>query len=192
MSDVKVTMVPVKTQEQVEQLAEMASEIWHEYWPSLIGEAQTDYMVEMFHSVPAMLNDMQNNNYRFWFVQADDGRIVGYTGAATEALTGNPEHDAHISHSKAVDEKWQQRFFISKIYIYSCERGKHFCSAILKFYEQLAREEGYDMIYLTVNRDNEMAIRAYAGNGFYCIEDVDNPIGEGFVMFDHIMVKELS
>ena len=28
---------PVGTEDQIKQLAAMADEIWHEYWPALIG-----------------------------------------------------------------------------------------------------------------------------------------------------------
>ena len=38
-----VRFVPVETAEDQEALAKLADEIWHEYWPALIGAAQTDY-----------------------------------------------------------------------------------------------------------------------------------------------------
>ena len=43
-----VSFQPVESAQDVEQLAKLADEIWHEYWPALIGKAQTDYMVEQF------------------------------------------------------------------------------------------------------------------------------------------------
>lgn len=47
-------------------------------------------------------------------------------------------------------------------------------------------------MYLTVNRDNELGIRAYLGRGFSIYEDVAAPIGDGFVMDDHIMGKSVG
>lgn len=181
---------PVTTHDEIVKLSKMAAEIWNEYWPALIGQEQTNYMVEMFHSVSALENDIANNNYRYWILSDETGREVGYTGGATEELTGDAKHDAHISHSPAVDAKYPKRFFISKIYLYASERGKHYSSEVLNFYEKLIVDEGLPAMYLTVNRDNELGVRAYLGRGFYIIEDVDNPIGEGYVMTDHIMVKE--
>ena len=35
------TMRPVRTEADREELAELAAQIWGEYWPALIGEAQT-------------------------------------------------------------------------------------------------------------------------------------------------------
>ena len=186
-----LTFVPVETEDQLLHLADMASEIWHEYWPSRIGAGQTDYMVKMFHSIDAMKQDITNHGYTFWFL-VDDGREVGYTAGCVQRLSGNAEADAWMSHGTVVDQKWPERFFISKIYLYAHERGKHYGSAVLKFYEQLCREEGLPAMYLTVNRDNELGIRAYHGNGFISVEDVDAEIGEGYVMYDHIMVKEIE
>ena len=38
-----VTFHPVTTPEEVDDLARLAGQIWREYWPALIGEAQTEY-----------------------------------------------------------------------------------------------------------------------------------------------------
>ncbi len=48
------------------------------------------------------------------------------------------------------------------------------CSATIRFYERLARERGLDALYLTVNKRNEMAIRAYKAKGFEVIDAVEN------------------
>ena len=72
---------PVRTADDRQRLAALADEIWHEYWPALIGDAQTDYMVENFQSLEAIERDMREHAYEYWFMRAeDDGRIAGYTG----------------------------------------------------------------------------------------------------------------
>ena len=48
-----VTFRQVERDEEVEALAHMAYHIWNEYWPAIIGQAQTDYMVEKFQSLNA-------------------------------------------------------------------------------------------------------------------------------------------
>lgn len=167
------TFEPVETAEQVERLARLADEIWHEYWPALIGPAQTDYMVEQFQSLDAIRRDMAEHAYEYWFVRTtDDGRIAGYTGGHVEPETN--------------------RFFISKIYLLASERGKHFGSAVLRFYENLCRERGLAAMYLTVNKGNELGIRAYRGHGFSTIDAVETDIGDGFIMDDFIMEKRVD
>ena len=83
-----IEFVPVETPEDRAALAALASEIWHEYWPALIGEAQTDYMVEQFQSLEAIERDLAEHAYEYWFLRAaEDGRTVGYTGGRVEPET---------------------------------------------------------------------------------------------------------
>ncbi len=156
----------------VERLAELAHEIWFEYWPAIIGPDQTAYMVEQFQTVAAIRRDMADHAYEYWIVTAPDGRAVGYTGGHDEPETG--------------------RYFISKIYLRACERGKHFASAIIRWYEELCRERGLGAMYLTVNKENVLGIRAYEGNGFATIDAVQADIGAGFIMDDYIMEKRIE
>lgn len=167
------TFAEVHTLEEQEALAQLADEIWHEYWPAIIGAEQTDYMVEQFQSLDAIKRDMAEHAYEYWFVKAaDDGRVVGFTG-------GHNDEDG-------------KRFYISKIYLKSSERGKHFTSDIIAFYTDLCRERGLDAMYLNVNKYNELGIRAYQGKGFVTIESVVNDIGSGFVMDDYVMQKDVA
>lgn len=165
------TMRPVRTEADREELAELAAQIWDEYWPALIGEAQTRYMVEQFQSLGAIRRDMAEHAYEYWFVMDDEGRTCGYTGGHVESETN--------------------RFFISKIYLKASERGRHLASDVIAFYVRLCRERGLRAMYLTVNKHNELGIRCYRGKGFDVIDAVETSIGEGFVMDDYIMEKRV-
>ncbi len=166
----EVTFAPVSTPADQEALAKLASEIWHEYWPALIGPEQTDYMVENFQSLEAIKRDMAENAYEYWFVVDETGKTVGYTGGHEEPETS--------------------RFFISKIYLLAEERGKHYASQVIAFYAALCRDRDLHSMYLTVNKRNELGIRAYLGKGFVTIESVETDIGNGFIMDDYVMEKE--
>ena len=143
-----VRFVAVETDEDQEKLAKLADEIWHEYWPAIIGDAQNEY----------------------WFVVDEAGKTVGYTGGCEESETS--------------------RYFISKIYLLAEERGKHYASQIIGFYTDLCRSRDLHSMYLTVNKQNDLGIRAYYGKGFVTIESVKNDIGNGFAMDDYVMEKE--
>ena len=163
----------VRTVDDQQRLAALADEIWHEYWPALIGNAQTDYMVEQFQSLDAIERDMSEHAYEYWLLRAEaDGRIVGYTGGRVETETN--------------------RCFISKVYLRAEERGKGFASKVIAFYENLGRERGLAALYLTVNKHNDLGVRAYLGKGFETVDAVETDIGNGFVMDDFIMEKQLE
>ena len=104
--------------------------------------------------------------------EAAKPRIIGYTGGRVEADTN--------------------RFFVSKVYLLKEHRGRGLIASVVRFYERLCRERGLDAMYLTVNKGNEMAIRAYKKHGFEIIDAVETDIGEGFVMNDYIMEKKLK
>lgn len=165
----EITLSPIKTDEQLKDLETFATGIWLEYWPALIGEDQTRYMIDMFHSFDAMKRDMAEKGYEYWFVEDADGKVVGYTG-------GHVEPDTN-------------RFFISKVYLLKEERGKHYASKILNFYEELCANRGLEAMYLTVNKHNDLGIRSYLGRGFATIEEVETDIGSGYIMDDFIMEK---
>lgn len=218
-----VTFRQVERDEEVEALAHMAYVIWNEYWPALIGQEQTDYMVEKFQSLNAFRTDLADNNYEYWFIMSredetpreldqaahgadihDEGDTApaGAPDAVESSRDAELARDAEgfartaaapriVGYTGGYVEKATNRFFISKIYLLKEHRGQGFASAAIRFYEMLARERGLDALYLTVNKHNELAIRAYKGNGFEVIDSVETDIGEGFVMDDYIMEKKL-
>ncbi len=187
-----VTFDPVLSSQQIEELAAMAEQIWNEYWPPLIGKGQTCYMVQKYQSIQAIERDMRDCSYRYWFVVDERGKRVGYTGGATEIAVDNRERDEEACHNAEVQRRWARRFFISKIYLYASERGKHYSSQIVRFLEDLCRKEGLQVMYLTVNKGNELGIRAYIGNGFELVDSQVVDIGCGFAMDDYVMAKEIA
>lgn len=166
------------TEADVPQLAKLAAQIWGEYWPALIGQGQTDYMIQKYQSEEAILRDMTEHGYEYWFMRevsedaGEPGNIVGYTGGHDEPET--------------------QRFFVSKVYLLNSQRGKGYCSTAVRFYNDLCLERGLRAMYLTVNKHNELGKRAYYGNGFEVIESVKNDIGCGFYMDDYIMERPVQ
>lgn len=173
----------------IASLARLAHDIWFEYWPALIGEDQTRYMVERFQSAEAIAADIAEQGYEYYFVVDEAGKTVGYVGIAPERFASRPDDPRASAHGQAITALFPERLFISKIYLLAEERGKHYASQVLAWLTDRARELGLSGMYLTVNKDNELGIRAYKGNGFEVIEAVEADIGEGFVMDDYIMAR---
>lgn len=217
-----VEFVPVKTDEDIAHVAKMANEIWHEYWPPIIGKAQTDYMVEHFQSLAAFTADIRDNGYEYWFVQLGEeetpvelDEATGDAGLQEKGFSIEGENEFAIESQRdsllakeAIGSARQLpyrrvvgytgghaeadgRFFVSKIYLLKDHRGKGLCSETIRFYETLCRDRGLGAMYLTVNKHNEMGIRAYKAKGFETIDAVETDIGNGFVMDDYIMEKKV-
>ena len=151
----------VKVEEnEINELAELASEIWHEYWPCILTAKQIDYMVEKFQSKKAIKEQIKNENYTYYFIKVDN-EIAGYVGVS--------------------DKK--DYLFLSKLYIRKEFRHQGF--GRLAFNE--IKNLGFKKIRLTVNKYNKNTINAYLKYGFKTIDSVVSDIGCGFVMDDYIM-----
>ena len=156
------------SEEEIPSVAELASGIWHEYFPIILSDEQIDYMVERFQSSDAMLEQVHEKGYHYAYITEGDD-ILGYTAVC-------PRGDC---------------LFLSKLYLKKENRGKGLGSASLQLIFQYARENGFRSVCLTVNKHNDKAISAYRRNGMEVIHSICTDIGDGFVMDDYVMEKVL-
>lgn len=159
----------VETVEEVSALAQLASEIWNEYFVSIITKEQIDYMVDKFQSDHAITNQIENQGYEYFFMNIH-GHNIGYLGIKQE----------------------QDKLFLSKFYIRKEHRGKGYASQAMAFLEEICKDRGLGMIWLTVNRYNDTTIAVYEKKGFKSVRTQVADIGNGFVMDDFIMEKEIG
>ncbi len=146
--------------EEINTLAELASEIWHEYWPCILSPEQIDYMVEKFQSEKAIKEQIEYENYTYYFL-ITDRKITGYIGVSDKG----------------------EYLFLSKFYIQ--KKFRH--QGIGKMAFEEIKKLGFNKIQLTVNKYNKNTINAYLKYGFKTIDEAVTDIGNGFVMDDYIM-----
>jgi ribosomal protein S18 acetylase RimI-like enzyme len=165
--------IPVRSPEQLAVVVELAREIWYEYYVSLIGRAQVDYMVAKFQSAEAMAGQIREG-YEYFLVRR----------------AGDPEGMPCIGYC-AIQEQPGRRMFLSKFYLHHAARGSGTGRRCMELIEGLARERGVGLLWLTVNKGNP-AVQAYQRLGFRIVADLIMDIGGGFVMDDYRMEKQLS
>jgi len=158
----------VETEEEVSLLAQLASGIWHEYFVSIISNEQIEYMVEKFQSFHAINDQIKHQGYEYYFMNVN-GNNIGYLGMKEE----------------------EGKLFLSKFYIQKEHRGKGYASQAMEFLVELCKDRGLGMIWLTVNRYNDTTIAVYEKKGFRTVRTQVADIGNGFVMDDNIMEKEI-
>ena len=81
---------------------------------------------------------------------------------------------------------------IHKLYLLPELHGAGLGSRLLQHCETEARRFGARRLQLAVNKHNARPIAAYQRNGFAVIQSVVTDFGNGFVMDDFIMAKELK
>lgn len=158
------------TEKDLETIAKMANEIWHDHYTSIIGKNQIDYMLEKFYSKEALQKQISEKQV-FRFI-LDNGNRIGFM-----AITNLPDNTC----------------FINKFYIYSGLQSKNIGSKILNILEEelKASNPGPVKLRLTVNRQNFKAINFYFKNGFKIESVADFDIGNGYLMNDFIMTRTI-
>ena len=148
---------------QLKATAELANEIWNEYFLSIISQDQIDYMVDKFQSFFAMKQQI-NEGYSYYNIMLD-GNVIGYFAVC-------PKNDGTL--------------FLSKLYLKKEYRGRGYASLAFSFIKGLAKGMGLKSVWLTVNIHNDTAISAYNAFGMKKIRSQIVDIGEGFVMDDFV------
>jgi ribosomal protein S18 acetylase RimI-like enzyme len=90
----------------------------------------------------------------------------------------------------SVSKKTEHHYFINKLYVDTTQHRKGLGKLLLDKIE--ADNLDAQSFTLTVNRQNFKAINFYFKNGFVINEVADFEIGNGFIMNDFVMKKELS
>ena len=165
----KITIA--KSVEDAEQIATLAKTIWEEHYTPLIGRDQVNYMLNKFQSTNRIYEDINSGEYIYYIANCHECKFVGYCGIKTD------------QDSKGI--------FLSKLYVKLNFRGLGISRNFLNLMIEKAKAEGYDHIWLTVNKNNFNSIAAYKKMGFVVVEEMVSDIGNGFVMDDYKMSLDI-
>ena len=149
-------------------IADIADVIWREHYIPIVGKPQIDYMLQKFQSASAIEKQVEDG-FEYFTIYFEE-IAVGYISIEQE----------------------ENSLFLSKIYVLSSHRGKKIGKAAMQFVENKAKTYQKERIRLTVNINNTNAIKAYEKLGFINVGPLVADIGNGFVMDDYQMVKEIN
>lgn len=164
-----IAILPVLDEQSVELVASLAASIWREHYPSIIGAAQVEYMLEKFQSSRAIVEQVRAG-YRYYLMKDMTGAVVGYFSVIAR----------------------ERELFLSKIYLERGSRGKGYAREAMRFIEHLAASQSLSAITLTVNKNNRDSIGAYRKMDFVIDGSIVQDIGNGFVMDDYAMRKTVA
>lgn len=164
----KLTIHPIRSEEEIRTAADLAGEIWHEHFTPIIGADQVEYMLQTMQSFGPMARQIAQG-YEYFLLE-EEGQPIGYSAIRPEA----------------------EALFLSKLYLRRSARGNGYASQVLDYYIQLCRERGLRKIRLTCNRFNTGTLAVYQHLGFDPVREEKADIGSGYVMDDFIMEKQLG
>ena len=166
-----IAIRPVNDTHEIEAVAALAHEIWNEYFPPIIGQAQVDYMLDRFQSAHAIEDQIRNRGFEYFTIVVAD-TPVGYFALV-------PRGDG-------------ASFQLSKLYVEKSHRGRGLGRTIVRRVEELCANRGAASLWLTVNKDNAGSIAFYERAGFAKDGGFITDIGHGFQMDDYRMVKQIE
>lgn len=164
----KVHLKRVKTEKDILETAGLAHEIWREHYAGIISSEQIEYMLDKYQSTSAISKALADG-YEYYLLR-HLGTSVGYLGIQTNEPQG--------------------KLFVSKIYLYKDYRGKGYAFDTLRQLEEMCGRLKLHAIWLTVNKGNP-SVKAYERIGFRIDKEQISNIGNGFVMDDFVMEKEV-
>jgi ribosomal protein S18 acetylase RimI-like enzyme len=156
----------VSSVEQINTVAALAREIWHQHFPSVISQGQIDYMLDRFLSASAIQTQIKGTFQ--YGVLVDESVAQGFF---------------------AIEPQEDHRLFLSKLYVREQARGRGLSSEALIYMQDLCKKHCLTSIWLTVNRRNDLAVSVYKHMGFEVVDTQVKAIGHGYVMDDYIMEK---
>lgn len=164
-----VSFPQVITDQGVAVVAALAEEIWTEHYTPIIGSAQVEYMLANIQSADAIRQQIDHEHFLYYLIESSN-EPAGYIGV----------------------QLGDRELFLSKIYVRENERGRGLGRKAVQFVVDLATERNAEKISLTVNKNNEAAIRSYERFGFVNLGSTVKDIGGGFIMDDYRMELTLS
>ena len=154
----------------VPRIREIAQNTWPTTYASIISSEQIEYMLGWMYSTEKLEEAISDKNQDF-FVIENDQKMLGFTGIEHHYL------DKNITR-------------IHKLYVLPETQGTGAGKALLEEIIQQAKLNNSELLHLNVNKANK-AVSFYEHVGFVIAEHEILDIGNGFVMDDYIMTKEI-
>lgn len=164
-----ITFVPLQS-EDIDTLLPLAHHIWHAHYPGIITTQQIDYMLARGYTHEVIHNEIQLQGI-IWIIIRDSSTMIGF-------ISVGPYGDGCMK--------------LHKLYLLPEYHGKGIGSLSLAEVELVAKHHNASTIVLNVNKDNQKAICAYQHAGWNVSDEAIIDIGNGYVMNDYIMTKQLT
>jgi len=149
---------------------ELARTIWLAHYITIITTAQIEYMLSGRFTVQN-LRRYVNSRERWMDVLECDRALAGY---CSYALTSEPD-----------EMKLEQLYLLPHLH------GRGVGRQMLQHVEQAVRREGARRLVLQVNKRNDKALTFYRRSNFVVRTEFVFDVGQGYVMDDYVMVKDL-
>ncbi|WP_333877424.1 GNAT family N-acetyltransferase [Flavobacterium sp.] len=164
-------VIAPNTDSEFTEIRAIALEVWPKTYGAILSEAQLHYMLDMMYSVPSLQQQAQEKKHHFILIKVD-GKTLGF---ASYEL--NCENTGMTK--------------IHKLYVLSTQQGNGLGKRLIDYIAQEASQNHDKALYLNVNKNNPAQF-FYQKLGFTVYKEEVIPIGNGYVMDDYVMKKDIE
>jgi len=171
-----------QTDAEIFEISETAKEVWTEHYTSLIGSAQTEYMISKFQSSDRIKQDIVKNEYSYFAIYEEaafPAKPIGYFAL-------QPDETGVFISKLYILKEYRQRGIARKIIQFTLDFAKESIQSEKSKFNALANKK--PRLWLTVNKGNFGSIEFYKKIGFEISEEIVTDIGNGFEMDDYLMI----
>jgi ribosomal protein S18 acetylase RimI-like enzyme len=152
------------------EIRAIAQEVWPIAYGSILSSDQLDYMMDMMYSVSSLQaqTDIKKN---LFILAIENDKALGFAGY-------------EFNYNDSAKTK------IHKIYVLTTQQGKGIGKQLIDFIAEEAKLMQQKGLILNVNKNNK-AIEFYKILGFSISAEEVIDIGNGYVMDDYVMEKDI-
>jgi GNAT superfamily N-acetyltransferase len=154
----------------IPRVQRLADEVWHRHYPGIISSEQIGYMLARGYTHDALLR---------FVTEPGAGLALAWRSAQAAGFVAWYKQDASAMMK------------LDKLYVLAAHQGAGIGRALIEHVVTRARAADCAAVTLNVNRRNVSALVAYERCGFAVRAREDFPIGNGFVMEDFVMVRDV-
>jgi ribosomal protein S18 acetylase RimI-like enzyme len=151
-------------------IQDIANRTWPIAYGEILSKKQLEYMMDLIYSELSLIEQMQKKEQLF-YIAFDESAALAFIAIE------------HNYREEAVTR-------IHKIYILPETQGKGIGKLLIDFADKEAKKSDAKALSLNVNRYNK-ALLFYQKLGFTIISEEDIEIGDGYLMEDYKMEKQL-
>lgn len=151
-------------------IKDLAYAIWPSAYGEILSKEQLTYMLDMFYSETALKQQMEEKNHVFYIAVNNDGKNVGFVS-----------YEINCEPHKTK---------IHKIYVLPETQGSGLGKSLVDLVIGKAKNNNQKTVFLNVNKYNK-AKGFYEKLGFQITKEEVIDIGQGYIMDDYVMEKEV-
>lgn len=155
--------------EDFEIINGLAVNTWPDAYGKILSQHQIEYMLDEMYSRNAITDQISLKGHHF-LILSNDQKDLGFASYELNHLSGITK--------------------LHKLYVLPETQGTGAGRLLMAKVEDAARANGNDKVILNVNRYNS-AVNFYLKNGYVKVKEEDINIGNGYLMEDFVMEKQL-